>query len=652
MKKNKRVIILLSVLILGIGVSLAYFVGKTIFKGTGATTEGRTATVNGSTLDISGNIEFGDVDIYPGHQTLSKVTATATGNNELIAYNLTWIGTNNLNTNLKYKVYVSEEEKEITLNCEKKKKVVNGAQQLNEVCTSNIEELGEPINEGEIPKTTEEQTIKITNTEFITAKEEGTMKYYYIIVEYPNSGNQSKDIGEGFKGRVYGEISNTKADINLVAFYQETEEGKYEEVEEIPKEGYVLNQKETKCNNEEVKVRIENNEIILSNVSKSGTACYLYFDIDTTLTAEERLADLKLGNSLGTITTVTGPSCKDDLGSNCGSSVINMNQNGVYSAEDDFGTSYVFRGTVDNNWVKFGQEDGKAIWWRIIRINGNGTIRLIYSGIGSTVPDTTGIGTQITTTYSDDTTIQKYNETYDDNTYVGFMNNGGSTSSYADAHQNLSDSTIKAELDKWWEKTNLGSVDIVDKIDVDTGFCNDRELADEDHGSYLGKSKGGYSKQQTAYAPVHRVWRSEGTNWDSTQEPTLKCANLTRDLFTGQNSKGATTKDRKTIIGNKKLKNPVGLITSDEVIYAGGFFRQNNNKYWLYTNSSYWTMSPYDFYSSAADVFHVSSTGQLYYDHGNDTLGVRPVINLKADTAFTFTDGEDIGTSSNPYIVQ
>ncbi len=515
MKKNKRVIILLSVLILGIGVSLAYFVGKTIFKGTGATTEGRTATVNGSTLDISGNIEFGDVDIYPGHQTLSKVTATATGNNELIAYNLTWIGTNNLNTNLKYKVYVSEEEKEITLNCEKKKKVVNGAQQLNEVCTSNIEELGEPINEGEIPtKIKEEQTIKITNTEFITSKEEGEKKYYYIIVEYPDNGNQSEDIGKGFEGRVYGEISNTKADINILGYFIKNEEtGKYEEVEEIPKEGYVLNQKETKCNNEEVEVRITNNEIILSNVSKSGTACYLYFNIDKRITAEERLSALRLAKAGDLPSAINAYAC--DNGTNnsnhTGSVNCTSTDSGVYETVDDYGKTYVFRGTVNNNWVYFAD-----MYWRIIRINGNGTIRMIYSGTekptdGRWANLNSGKGAAITTTYSSDTSVQKYNNTNNDNKYIGYMyggTEGVASQNYADAHKNETDSTIKEEIDKWYEGNSGIKSQYRDKIDVETGFCNDREVSTANHGSTYNGNGEGFGTQITAYVPVHRIWQS------------------------------------------------------------------------------------------------------------------------------------------------
>ena len=130
-------------------------------------------------------------------------------------------------------------------------------------------------------------------------------------------------------------------------------------------------------------------------------------------------------------------------------------------------------------------------------------------------------------------------------------------------------------------------------------------------------------------------------------------------MFTGPDAtlggiQGVTSK----IEGNNKLTNPVGLITMDEVIYAGGFAGQNNDGYWLYTKQGYWTMSPYYFDPSntyPARVFYVNLNGYLRDDYvSSANLGVRPVINLKAGTQFTFTDGvaADIGTTSNPYIVE
>ncbi len=327
----------------------------------------------------------------------------------------------------------------------------------------------------------------------------------------------------------------------------------------------------------------------------------------------------------------------------------NQNKSTLFTAEDDYGDSLYFRGKVDDNWLKFGKTtDNQDIWWRIIRINGNGTVRLIYTGIGQTAPNTTGTGTQIKTTYSDHVS-QQFNATFGDNTYVGFMNNGTITSSYDTAHQNSQNSTIKKELDDWWITTDLGNATNVEKIDIETGFCNDRSLAEADHGSYKGPS-GGRGTTQTVYAGTHRVWGSgSSTSWDnSEQEPTLKCANLTRDLFTGEKAKGITTSVGKQIVGNHTLVNPVGLITMDEVIYAGEFAGENNTEYWLYTNQPYWTMTPYGFSSGSAVVFYVDRNGYINGAGVNGTgYGVRPVINLKADLNLIGN-----GTTDNPYQIK
>ena len=97
---------------------------------------------------------------------------------------------------------------------------------------------------------------------------------------------------------------------------------------------------------------------------------------------------------------------------------------------------------------------------------------------------------------------------------------------------------------------------------------------------------------------------------------------------------------------------PLGVNTADEVAYAGGVVGTNNTSYYLYNNQYYWTMSPYCFYGSGAFVFRVDTNGALHNlrDFRVDfTNGVRPVINLKADTVFA--DG-GAGTSSNPYVLQ
>ena len=99
--------------------------------------------------------------------------------------------------------------------------------------------------------------------------------------------------------------------------------------------------------------------------------------------------------------------------------------------------------------------------------------------------------------------------------------------------------------------------------------------------------------------------------------------------------------------GNHALDYPIGLITADEVTYAGGVYGSNNRGYYLYTNKYCWTMSLYLFRGSDALVFFVPFPGNIDYYTVNYLYAVRPVINLRSDVAISSGDG----TSSSPFIV-
>ena len=144
----------------------------------------------------------------------------------------------------------------------------------------------------------------------------------------------------------------------------------------------------------------------------------------------------------------------------------------------------------------------------------------------------------------------------------------------------------------------------------------------------------GYGTNITSYAPWGRLYKNGSYN--STQTPTLNCSQ-SNDLFTVSGSSK----------GNKKLIYPIGLITSDEVVLAGGFAGTANQSYYLYTGQNYWTLSPSNFYYGDASMFHVDSAGFLGYTIVNSGYGVRPVINLNADVQIISGNG----TSTNPYII-
>ncbi len=281
---------------------------------------------------------------------------------------------------------------------------------------------------------------------------------------------------------------------------------------------------------------------------------------------------------------------------------------GVYKTQDDWGDSYYFRGAVTNNWVKFA-----GYYWRIIRINGDGSIRLIYNGTSTA---TTGTSTQIQTS--------AFNSSYNDNAYVGYMYGSTGASSYAATHANNNNSTIKGVLDSWYQ-TNIANKGFGNKVSTEAGFCGDREPSTSSSSS---NGSGGTGITTTYYGGYIRLV-------NSTKSPTLKCKNSS-DLYTVSGSSK----------GNKALSNPVGLITADEVAMAGGVYRQTNQSYYLYTNQVYWTMSPSFFNGSYARVFYVNSSGYLNLAFVNNSWGVCPVINLSADVKVTGS-----GTSSDPFVV-
>ena len=103
---------------------------------------------------------------------------------------------------------------------------------------------------------------------------------------------------------------------------------------------------------------------------------------------------------------------------------------------------------------------------------------------------------------------------------------------------------------------------------------------------------------------------------------------------------------------NGNLKYPIGLLTADEVSFAGAYkYTQANKTYYLYNSSitsNWWLSSPVSCNGSNAFEWFVSySSGNLSNYNVPSSLAFRPSINLKADI---LVGGGD-GTSSNPYTV-
>jgi len=418
-----------------------------------------------------------------------------------------------------------------------------------------------------------------------------------------------------------GTINYKIPDFKIMAMYKQkdnetcTEDNCYNEMSEtdrMPSSGYVINESKSYCTldniNKDTSVRLYTNaggEHIIKNMAKSEK-CYLYFDKESASLAT--LNRLELTVTSGTPDfNKTSCATGTNNGGNCGENTI-----GLYKTQDDDGDTYYFRGSVENNYVKFTNK-----WWRIIRINGDGSIRLIYDGTsahanGEKTADSIAVASQT------------FNANRDDNMYVGFKYTSGQV------HGLGTKSNALTQLETWYQN-NLASY--ASKIDTNAGFCGDRTPSTS---STEINNQGGTGTTYTIYGAYIRLYTNK--------IPTLTCANAS-DLYTVSSS----------IKGNKSLTYPIGLITGDEVSMAGGAWGNNNYGYYLYNGQKYWTMSPsyYDsYYDGIPCVFYMHSNGYLYNDGVHSMYnGLRPVINLKANTTFTFTGAGIKGTMTNPYIV-
>ena len=380
----------------------------------------------------------------------------------------------------------------------------------------------------------------------------------------------------------------------------------------------------------------------------------------------------------------------------------------VCSAPDAYGTSYYYRGNVTNNYVKFADK-----YWRIIRINGDGTVRVIYDGtsahtngesstdrqIGESAfnhywkknniqeatnsyvyNDNAGVGymygnrdaiveateyySSISFTNTNTYYIAKeynYDATTDKFTlkdpiavlgsdlttdYIGYYTFGSTsasdssyelrkifgvtagdssasvkygyvrygTSSKEVAQTNTNSSDIKVYLDTWYQ-TNISGTENEQYL-ADNIFCNDRSFSSSNSGTGAGVSKTYYN------------WY----NWHASKS-NLKCPQK-NDAFTVSD----------TTNGNGALTYPIGLITTDEAVLAGGW-SSSNSGYYLYSGSWYWASSPHRFSGDDARVKRVYSSGNAYDSRSvSGSGGVRPVFNLKAEILL-----QGSGTATDPY---
>ena len=312
--------------------------------------------------------------------------------------------------------------------------------------------------------------------------------------------------------------------------------------------------------------------------------------------------------------------------------------NGLYSSSDEDGTTYYYRGDIDNNNLVFGAYDedyyvygsegngyyqtkesciedrydeedcqptkiaskGDKMYWKIIRVNGDSSIRLIYNGPGY-IPANFGPTSFDKEEISGVVGYVPYNLERNDPKYSGYT------------YDNGTDSFIKKEVDTWYNNT-LGSNPDYDKYVILGRYCSDNSEYNYD----------GYG----SFSSLDRLVQA-GYNFAKDNAPSFICPSTFESYG-----------------GSYRLK--VGLITADELVYAGESYLVTGNSYLNPGEDGmpYWSMTPFGFNRGSAYVWygHVGLDGKGV----NRNYAVRPVINLTTENCTLIGDG----TLDNPYMLE
>ena len=501
-----------------------------------------------------------------------------------------------------------------------------------------------------------------SNSKTFTVKNEsnGTYKYDIII----------KDLVNTFKTYKYLEykITSTDGGYNMTDYSYLPKASIKEDVALA----YEISIDKGKTHTYTIEIKYVNDEYVDQSIdmgqSLSGTIYIREFTKPTMKLTDKLMAD---NPTIGTRTTFTA--------------FTETNTKKLYKATEQIGTNpvkdvYYFAGDAKNNWVKFGKttessctykgkevfiyndtglknvetqtecetyslcnsealgpmlvenssmcgnETGtiltekatwngtstKDIYWRIIRTNADGSIKLLYAG---TSPDTTSgyIG------------MSAFNTTYNDPIYVGYKY--GTTGSLENNRLNTNNSTIKTYIDNWY-KNNLTAY--TKYLSNDAVYCNDRNLAS---GQTYSTTK------RFNYAPYERIYTNK--------QPTYNCTNMS-DAFSVNNT-------------SAKLDYPVGLMSIDELSYAGGQAGKSLTApyAWYYTNANgesitgiapSWALSPCRWGGSFSFVWVVSGSGdpgRLDYGFVGGSFAVRPQVSLSSCNLISRGDG----SANNPYTV-
>ena len=562
MKRKKELIVILSsLLVIVLSVSVAYFTTKILG-------EGKDISVTSADLKViftSGSGTINGTDIEPGWTSGENTFTVKNESNGTYKYNI--IIKNLVNTFvtdgfLVYKITSTD-----------------GGYNMTDFA--------------DVPKSsTATDTVLAENISIA----KGATHTYKIVINYNNSDevDQSADMGKTVSGKIFIEESTFKGGTLSEAMMY------YNPV--VSTRSDFSTPFTTNTVNTLYKAK-ENNTDVYYFAGIDGTPAHCEYQGNIILNYDENNPITEK------ICTSNFTACKNGNGITYGDSSCEMHDGFDYTVTDaQWITS---ENKPINNWIKFGKNSSNQdLYWRIIRTNSDGSIRLLYHGTSTTATDAY-IG------------ASAFNTTSNSPKYVGYMY-GNSDTTPEEARTNTNDSTIKTYIDNWYANNMTSYTKYLSTTAV---YCNDREVGS---GTYSATGSRFY------YAAYTRLVYNNAPTYDCTND---------NDKFTVDAS-----------TGNGKLTYPIALMTADEIAYAGGVAYEEAPM-WYYTNSSLesstgtqrWrSLSPDSWNGSYAYVWYVlgsGSPGLLSVDGVSIVGGVRPVISLKACTLWSQGDG----SSSSPY---
>ena len=573
MQKKQTILVVASLLLIVLSVTLAYFTAQIIGKG-------KNVTINSADLKIIFTDSDGSIsgtNIEPGKWNVTKTFTIENKSNETYKYNIViqdLVNTFVTNGYLQYKITST-----------------NGGYNMTEF--------------KDVPKS---ETATDTILAYSASIDVGVTQSYTVEFIYKNdeSVDQSDDMGKTLSGKLFiteGTVKPTtlyeqiladnptiKTRTTFTAFTETNTGTLYKATEQIGtnpvKDVYYF------------AGDAKNNWVKFGKTPESSC------------TYKEK--ELFVYNDLGFKNVENQTECETYLICNYGASGPILVENSSICSGSNM--------TILTEKATWNGTTTKDIYWRIIRTNHDGSIKLLYAG---TSPDTTrGYIRKI-----------KFNTPANDPMYVGYKY--GTSGSLENNRLNTKDSTIKTYIDNWY-KNNLTAY--TKYLSNDAVYCNDRNLAS-------GQTYSTSTTNLFNYASFERIYTNK--------QPTYNCTNM-GDAFSVNNT-------------SAKLDYPIGLMSIDELSYAGGqaFTTLDAPYAWYYTNAngksitgseSFWSLTPNGWHgsfsgSNVSDVWlssNMLTNGFLYNLSAVNELALRPSVSLSSCNLISGGDG----SANNPYVIK